>query len=120
MISLELDDKTNDLIIKDNIFIFIDGVEDTRQTLKTRLQTFQEEFFYDASFGVPYIQTLGSNNGQLVLDLAIKNVILSTPNIDKILKFQTEFDTIERLYTVNVQVKLDDGNEMSFQQALTV
>jgi hypothetical protein len=120
MKSLKLDPKTNDLLIVDGNFVYIDGPEEVGQVLKTRLQVYQGEFFYDSSFGVPYLQTLASQNGQLALDISIKNTILSTEGIKEIIQFQTEFDSVNRIYTVNTIIKLDDGTEVTFSTPITL
>lgn len=62
-LSLELDSDNN--IVFGSNFFTIEGVDATRQDIKTRLGMWRGEYPYDTSEGVDYLEILQSSNRNL-------------------------------------------------------
>jgi len=110
---------TNDLVLENGNFVLIEGNAEIKQNLTTRLQVFLGEFFYDRTIGAPYTSTLGNNRQLLALEVAVKNIIISTPGILKLDTFKTDFNSIDRVYTITFSAKLDDSSTITIN-GLTV
>lgn len=110
---------TNDLVLQDGNFVIIEGNDEIKQNLTTRLQVFLGEFFYDRTAGAPYTSTLGNNRQLLALEVAVKNIIIGTPGILKLDIFETNFNSINRVYTINFSAQLDDSSKITIN-GLTV
>lgn len=82
------------------------------QTIGTRLKTILGEYFYDINFGLPYWDVIANASNIDILNVAMKNSILGTSGVVKINSFQSNLDTIKRIYSVSfyVTTKINDTN----------
>lgn len=80
------------------------------QRLKIRLLTFQNEWFWDTSYGVPYYQLIlgQKQKSKSVVDLIFNQQILSDPGVKEIVLFKSTF--INRIYTLDFRVRVVDGS----------
>jgi hypothetical protein len=79
------------------------------QRLKIRLLTFQEEWFMDTTYGVPYFQRLlgkkqASKSG---IDLIFQTKILEEPGVKEITSFESTFRN--RQYSLSFTVRVVTG-----------
>lgn len=88
--------------------MFLTGKEEVAQTLKTNLKMFLGEYFRDITKGTPWYQSiLGKNNSDNSLadkNAIIKNIILQTSNVVKLLKYDSEYDITTRKYSLECSV----------------
>lgn len=80
------------------------------QSIKTRLQSFLGDCFFALDAGLDWFNLLGSKN-QLALELAVRSVILNTPNVSAIIDVSINLDhntrrilmqyTVETVFTNN-------------------
>jgi hypothetical protein len=83
--------------------------ETVAQRLKIRLLTFQEEWFLDTTYGVPYFQRiLGKKKvTKSSIDLIFQEQILLEPGVKEIVSFNSTFSN--RQYSMNFQVRVTTG-----------
>lgn len=79
------------------------NVDAVTQTIKTRLQSFLGDCFFDTGAGIDWFNLLGGKS-TLQLNLAIKAVILNTENVTGILELFTLLDS-DRTFTVQYRVQ---------------
>ena len=103
-----LDPETGDIVTSGKQFI--DNVDAIAQTVGTRLKLFYGDYFRDSTVGFPFFQlfpsrvaSVGSKNA------AIREVILLTPGITEILRYESDFDLQTRGFTVNAEVMTTVG-----------
>jgi len=83
------------------------------QRLKIRLLTFQEEWFMDTTYGVPWLQRLlgqkqASKSG---IDLIFQQKILEETGVKEIVSFESTFQN--RQYSLVFKVKVVNGEVTS-------
>lgn len=82
--------------------------EKVGQRLKIRLLTFQEEYFWNLTYGVPWWQKiLGKKISKSALDLLLQQQILLEEGVKEITYFQSTF--VNRKYSLVFRVKCVDG-----------
>jgi hypothetical protein len=114
MISYALD-SDNDLFLLNGDIAVIIAAPEAGQDIKTKLQTFQGEYFINTTFGVPYYQTIFQKPANIgIFDTAIRSMILSSPEVAKITKYQSAINSFKREYTVTFTVTLLDGGTATF------
>jgi hypothetical protein len=78
------------------------------QRLKIRLLTYQNEWFYDTTYGIPYFQSiLAKKTTKANVDLIFQQAILSEPGVKQIVTFTSTL--INRQYSLTFSVKVVDG-----------
>ena len=85
MVDIYIDPITNDIDLTNNTIRLTKSVEElTRQQVSITLNAFRGEWRFNIDFGVPYLandnnqtQLLGAGDNTNLLDLAIKDAILS-------------------------------------------
>lgn len=78
------------------------------QRLKIRLLTFQEEWFMDTTYGVPYWQQiLGIKSTKSAVDTIFQQQILAETGVKEITSFSSTFEN--RNYSLTFTVKVVDG-----------
>ena len=99
---------SNAWALNDNHDMFVDlasnevarvaGLEQVRQSIKTRLQFFLAEWFLNETVGVPWFQQIYKEPLNIPLSEAtIKKEILETPGVLELLNLRLAFDTTNRL-----------------------
>jgi hypothetical protein len=84
---------------------FTSGVEEIAQTVKTRLRLFLGEYFRDITEGTPWWETILGKDGTLSSkEAAIKNRIIRTAGVVRIVSFSTAFDNNTRIYSVTAGI----------------
>lgn len=80
------------------------------QRLKIRLLTFQEEYFMDVTYGVPWFQrVLGKKTSKAAVDLLFQQQILLETGVKEITSFSSTL--VNRNYSMTFRVKVVSGEE---------
>ena len=101
----------NGPLTKDGVtFQYVDTVA---QRLKIRLLTFQEEWFLDTTYGVPYFQRiLGKKKvTKSSIDIIFQEQILLEPGVKELVEFNSTFS--DRQYSVKFKVRVVTGDVSS-------
>jgi hypothetical protein len=105
MIDLQLDELTHALTTTANDLVLTTGVDTLVQNLKIRLQTYYGEWAFDTSKGVRYFQSILIKNPDLVkIKSILKNEILGTDEVNKLLAFSVEYAPVARTLVVSFQI----------------
>jgi hypothetical protein len=100
MISRSLNN-SNDLYLLNGRIAVVSEGEQVLQHVRTRLLTYQEEWFLDTRAGIPYFQNILIKPANLSgTEALIKTEILQTPDVLSLSAFGLEFDAITR--TLNI------------------
>ena len=92
---------------------FLYGLEDTAQTLKTRLNLFYGEYFRDINEGTQWFDIiLEKSNPQQLKDAEIQRRILNFAETIAIVDYQSEFDFNKRIYRVLATVQTTKGTSV--------
>lgn len=83
--------------------------ETVGQRLKIRLLTFQNEWFFNTTYGVPFWQRLLGikQTSKASIDLIFNQKILEEPGVKEITYFSSTFE--QRIYSLTFKVKVVDG-----------
>lgn len=115
MADLALSTVDFDVLIENDAMEIVDGDDAIVQHLKLRLQFFFAEWFLDKRLGVPYIEQILVKNPNLgAVRNIIREVVLETPGIASIDRFDLSVDAIIRKLTVYVTAVKDDGEILDF------
>lgn len=80
------------------------------QRLRIRLLSFQEEWFLDQEYGVPYFQrVLGMKPTKSAIDLIFQQEILDVRGVREITFFSSTFQN--RIYSLSFRVRVVTGEE---------
>ena len=110
MIDIALDTKSGDLIFIDFDFALVGGVDQIAQNLAIRLRFFQGEWFLNILAGVPYYEYFFIKNpNQIQVETFLTDEILNTAGIIEITNFASNYDGINRKFTVNFGCKSING-----------
>lgn len=74
------------------------------QSIATRLRSFLGDCFFALDAGLDWFNLLGSKN-QLALELAVRAVILNTPNVSAIIDVSINLDHTTRLISMQYTVE---------------
>ena len=111
MIDFALDPKTGDLVFEDFNFALVGGVDQIAQNLAIRLRFIQGEWFLNVLAGIPYYQYFFIKNpNQIQVETFLKDEISNTDGIIDINSFSSDFDGINRKFTVNFGCRSVNGN----------
>ena len=103
-----IDSVTGDIVTSGKQFTT--GAEEVAQTVKTRLRLFLGENFRDITDGTPWWESILGKAGTLSSkEAAIKNRIIRTEGVIRLLSFSTDFDNSTRVYTVNAAILTQFG-----------
>jgi hypothetical protein len=116
MPDIKLDPNTGDLDISNNkLYITNEGVESIAQQLRIRLRFFFREWVLDRSKGTKWFEiVLRKDVDKFAADQEVRQVILNTPNIREITKWESSIDSGNREYDVNATVVTTFGDSISF------
>lgn len=89
---------------------FLDGRESTAAGVYHRLRMFFAEWFLDITDGTPWIQSVLGKRPQDVAEAAIKERIITAPDVVAITAFSFDMDNTTRRITVDATI-VDVNNE---------
>lgn len=90
-----------DALITGGSLSLVDGVDAVAQLLNQRLRFFLGEWFLGLDKGIPYFEKIFQKNPDPgVVDSLLKDTILGTPGILRLLTFDIVLDTATRVMTV--------------------
>lgn len=97
----------NDLIIENGQIKLVDKAAEVAQHVRTRLQLFLGECFFDVNTGIPYFQSILTKPVNLDnIESILKQTILETDDVLRLETFEMQFsDTEERKLVVNSNVE---------------
>ena len=96
-------DATGDLIFGSGDDFLVDSPEAVAQAIKTRLLLWQGEWFLDLTAGTPWAQQILGFHAESVRDIALRQVILTTPFVTALVNFASSLDA-RRALSVSCQV----------------
>ena len=122
MADLALDPLTGDILIKDASFSIVRGDDALLQHLALRLRFFLAEWFLDLRVGIPYYEDILIKNPDLVLVQGIfREVILETPGVDSISRFDLSVESSTRVMKLDFTViKTADGEPLDFSREFII
>lgn len=96
-------DENGDIVTSGNQFLT--ERQEVAQTISTRLKLFLGEYFRDINDGTPWYQSILPKNTSLDLkDGILKNRILQTPDVVRLLSYDAAYDVDLRKYSVSASV----------------
>lgn len=110
MISRSLNTGNDLYLLNGRIAVIQDG-EEVLQHVRTRLLTYQAEWFLDTTAGVPYLQRILIKPANLsATESLIKSEILQTPGVDSLSTFGLEFNKTTRTLNINFTAQTTFGD----------
>lgn len=105
------DGEVHDLVFVNGECPTTDGRSDNvAQRLYIRLRTFRSEWFLNVDYGVPWLENiLGHKVKKQTVDMIIQSQILSERGVKKLIKFESSFDRVRRVYECRFSVLTDEG-----------
>lgn len=104
-------DTNGDLAIENTRLVLIQGADEVRQMLQTRLLTVRGEWFLNLLEGVPYYEDFFKKQVNInIITSVLKKHIRETRGVLKLLEFNIDSITSDRLFSVNFSVQSQDGN----------
>jgi hypothetical protein len=102
-----LDKETNDLIFVNGLTpAAMAAVDVVAQRLSIRLLTFQSEYLFDTTYGVPYWQMIfGHKISKADVDLIYQQAILKEDRVKSITSFSSTL--LNRVYSCTFTVQID-------------
>lgn len=109
---LSIDQATNDLhLTADSNLATVTDAEAVGQHARQRLNTFEGEWFYDTTAGVPWIgEILGQSYDPALAEAVIKAEIADTKGVTGITSFSVRFDRQTRgitAHSITVETEFD-------------
>ena len=99
-----------DLDITNGLLSFVSGRDAIRQHLEMRLRTFLEEYVYDRSAGVPWVQVVFKRNTSLAsVDAILRQVITATPGVEEVIELSLDVNRSTRVLTGTGRVRSSEG-----------
>jgi hypothetical protein len=100
-----------DLALTNHAFALVEGVQQIRQRLASRLQFFLGEWFLDLRQGIPYFRDVLVKNPNLdVIRSLMRRVILDTPGTLSLVKLEIELDSSARTLSVAFEAVVEGGS----------
>lgn len=113
MIGFMLNPQTNDIeAVGGKIKLLSTVQESVRQSLSIKLRTFQGEWFLDTLFGVPYRGIngiIGGKKSKAEVDAIFISIINDEPEVERIISFNSVFNSNRRHYDLDFDVRVADG-----------
>ena len=83
--------------------------EAVRQRLEIKLRTFQNEWFLDTTYGIPYRQQIiGKGLSKPEIDALYIDVINQDPDVQRIVYFNSTYSPLTREYDTSFEVRVAD------------
>jgi len=106
--------KCNDLFLENGRIGTIQAGDQVVQHVRTRLLTYLGEWFLDINAGLPYFQNIFTKPVNLTLtESVIKNEILQTPDVNKLVSFEFTFDRTKRILEIEFEAETTFGEVSS-------
>lgn len=87
-----------------------DAVDRTAQRLYIRLKTFFGEWWWDTTYGVPWLEKiLGYKVRKQTVDMILQEQILLENGVIEIVSFNSSLDNSTRAYTCSFRVRTEAG-----------
>lgn len=103
-------DGDGDLSVSGGDLEMVSDADGILQSINTRLQFFQGEWFLDEDAGIPYFQSvLIKNPDPNVLSAIFRETILETPGVSALNDLTLDFDRSARRLSVSFRVETDLG-----------
>lgn len=84
---------------------FISGIDETAQTVRTRLKLLLGEYFRNIDEGTPWFERIFPNTAnQSLKETEIKRIITQTENVGAITSFELEYERTEKRLTVDCSI----------------
>lgn len=117
MIGRELD-SNNDIVIRDGQLAVVSGKKEIVQHVRVRLNFFLGEWFLDKKAGTPYYEQILKKPANLPrIETIIKNRILKTPGVDKLISFKMQYEGgNSRKLTITFSAKTVEGGMEDFME----
>lgn len=96
-------DSSNDFTFGKGINNYVKNQDAIAQNIKTRLQSFLGNCFFDLSAGVDWFNLLGGKN-RVALELAVRIVILNTSGVTNIRSVDVFYDSLSRAISMTYSV----------------
>ncbi len=110
MISRSLN-SSNDLYLLNGRISTVQDGNEVLQHVRTRLLTYQAEWFLDTTAGVPYLQSILIKPANLsATESIIKSEILQTPGVEGLSSFGLEFNKTTRTLNINFTAQTTFGD----------
>jgi len=120
IIDLKLNETTWDIYIENQDIQIVTGIDGVKQHLRQRLQMFKGEYYYDKTRGIPYHDYFFVKSpNPIIIDSILKKVVLDTPGITELLKFDLDFDRTTRELNIDFKAKADE-EEMDYSGVITI
>jgi len=121
MSDLALDPVDRDLLVEDNKLVIIDGDAAIVQHLLIRFNFFLGEWKLDTEIGIPYFQEiLIKNPDSVAVRNVFREVILGTPGIASLARFDLEIEAVTRELGLTFTAVKDDGSLLDFSERFIV
>lgn len=106
MLGFKLDVNSNDITaLNGKINLLSNKQEAVRQRLSIKFKTFENEWFLDTSYGMPYRQQIiGKGLSQSEIDAIYVDEIFSDPDVVRIEYFNSTYNPLSREYDVDFEV----------------
>lgn len=106
---LKLNDD-NDLAIVNNDLVLISGADEVTQNLRSRLRTYEGEWFLDTTIGLPYYREIFVKRQKPERIAAyFKREILKTPGVLALLQFEQDQVAATRQLNISFTAQAIDG-----------
>lgn len=110
-------DESGDILIAQNKFSIVTGVDEVIQNIRQRLRTFLGEWFLNIGLGVPYFEDIFIKQpNALSIEAAFKNEILKTTGVRELIEFDFTLDetnrTLEYTFSALVLDEIIDFSEV--------
>jgi hypothetical protein len=119
MSTIQIDDQTGDLKLVGNNLMMIDRADEVRQLLRSRIRTFQGEWFLDTSIGLPYHQSIfvKGTRPETVASY-IKREILGCPGVLSLNEYSQDFNSQNRQLAANFRVQVTDNEILTVNEVV--
>lgn len=113
--NLYLDPTTYDLILDSNFNLRVTNTYSQwlSQKIENTLKTLYGEWFANQTLGIPYFQTILKKQTNIdQVNIIFKNAIKNIEGVRNIIKFEPEYNTSTRTYTISELIVQSEENEI--------
>jgi len=115
MFNLELDTNNDIIVVNNTQLSIINRPNYIAQKIASRIKTFRGEWFLDVDFGLPYFTDILIKTRDIEsIDVIIRNIVLGTSSVSRIINYESELDNANRTFKVTtLDVELENGEQVS-------
>lgn len=107
MIDLLLDVDTGDIVWP---LEAVNGIDQIRQEIASRLRFIRGEYYLDVTLGVPYIDgILSKGSSRALVEAEIKRAILEYPGVTSLEYFSVSFNSVTRNVAIDFRAQTSIG-----------